>query len=296
MTETTQREEPPEGAPWDTPLAEAPLAFVDLEMTGLDPVKDRVIEVCIVRLRGRQVEDTLETLVNPGPSATFSTDVHGLGPEAVANAPSFAEVSTRVAAVCEGAIVVAHGAFWDVKFLEAEFARLGRAVRFSYYLDTLTLARRAFMAASHSLGSLTKTLGIDGGRAHRAGDDTRALMALFEKIVAELSPRSARDLWHVRVGERHARPEIVERCLTLAKANEQVRFTYRPSHKGPKSFEAIITQVRTDLDPPRVLGYFLPGRGRFDLRVDRILSISPLSENLANTPLVPSPKAEPTSS
>ena len=36
---------PPAGEPWDLPLAEAPLAFVDLEMTGLDASKDRVVEV-----------------------------------------------------------------------------------------------------------------------------------------------------------------------------------------------------------------------------------------------------------
>ena len=50
--------------------------------------------------------------------------------------------------------------------------------------------------------------------------------------------------------------------------------TYRPSHKAPRSFDAIVSQVRTDLDPPRVLGYSLPGRGRFDLRADRILAIA----------------------
>jgi DNA polymerase-3 subunit epsilon len=178
-----------------------------------------------------------------------------------------------VLSILDGAVLVAHGAYWDVTFLEAELARLDRPVRFPFYLDTLVLARRAIGAESHALGALADRLGITRGVAHRAGEDVRVLTALFDHLRTELSPQSARDLWHVRIAERHARPEIVERCLAFAGTGEPVRITYRPSHKTPRTFDAIVTQVRTDLDPPRVLGYSLPGRGRFDLRADRILTI-----------------------
>src|SRR5919202_1767639 len=43
--------EPPSGSPWDDALEEAPLVFVDLEMDGLRPAVDRVIEVCAERVR-----------------------------------------------------------------------------------------------------------------------------------------------------------------------------------------------------------------------------------------------------
>ena len=82
-------DEPPAGSPWDQPISEAPLAFVDLEMTGLDPQVDRVIEICVVRRRGQRVEESLETLVDPGPGVTFQTDVHGLGPALLEGSPSF---------------------------------------------------------------------------------------------------------------------------------------------------------------------------------------------------------------
>jgi DNA polymerase-3 subunit epsilon len=39
-----------------------------------------------------------------------------------------------------------------------------------------------------------------------------------------------------------------------------------------------ITDVRTDLDPPRVLGYLLPSRSRRELRADRILAIEAIPE------------------
>jgi DNA polymerase-3 subunit epsilon len=282
--EAAPRSDPPPGPPWDAPLAEAPLAFVDLEMTGLDPKVDRVIEVAISRRRGAVVEDAFHSLVNPGPDVTFKTDVHGLGPPQLAAAPPFAEVARRIVETCSGAVLVAHGAWWDVTFLEAEFARLGQEVRFPFYLDTITLSRRALKADSHSLEALARRFGIDRGLAHRAEDDVRSLIALFDRLLVELRSSSPRDLWHVRIAERHARPEIVERCLAFAGTGVPARLLYRPSHKAPRAFEAILTQVRTDLDPPRVLGYSLPGRGRFDLRSDRILAITHTSETFEPAP------------
>jgi DNA polymerase III subunit epsilon len=279
-----RRSEPPLGPPWDMPIAASPLAFVDLEMTGLDPKIDRVIEIAVTRRRGAVVETSFASLVNPGADVSFKTDVHGLNASALVEAPPFAHVADRIVEVCTGAVLVAHGAWWDVSFLEAEFARLGKEVRFPFYLDTVTLSRRAFKADSHSLEALTKRFGIDRGLAHRAGDDVRSLIALFDRLLGELSPSTPRDLWHVRIAERHARPEIIERCLAFAGAGIPARLLYRPSHKAPRTFEAILTLVRTDLDPPRVLGYSLPGRGRFDLRSDRILAITHTTETVEPAP------------
>jgi DNA polymerase-3 subunit epsilon len=57
---------PPPGSPWDLSVGEAPLAFVDLEMTGLDVANDRVVEVCIERVVGGAVVRSLASLVDPG--------------------------------------------------------------------------------------------------------------------------------------------------------------------------------------------------------------------------------------
>jgi len=52
-----------------------------------------------------------------------------------------------------------------------------------------------------------------------------------------------------------------------------VRLRYRPAHRGPEDLFFCITGVRTDLDPPRVLGYLLPSRSQRELRADRILHV-----------------------
>lgn len=267
--------EPPVGAPWDEPLERAALVFVDLEMTGLRPDRDRVVEVCAERVVGGRVVDRLETLVRPEPPVTGNVDIHGIDAEAVAFAPTFDAIAPRVEELLAGAVVVAHAAAWDVAFLEAELARAGRPLRIGHFLDTLTLSRRAFVLRSHSLASLCTEFGIPRVHAHRAGDDVAALRRVFELACAELSAATPRELWHVRAGERRARPEVVAAAVVAAERAAAVRVRYRPSARGPEDLELMVTAVRTDLDPPRVLGYLLPSRSRRELRADRILAIEP---------------------
>lgn len=268
---------PPQGAPWDSLLAEAPLAFVDLEMTGLDVAIDRVVEVCIDRWVGDRRESLFTSLVKPSERSGGNAHVHGLDENALATAPSFAEIAGEVARLLDGAIFVAHGATWDVRFLEMEMKRLGRPFKITHYIDTLSLTRRAFVLPSHSLEALCAHFKIDRAIAHRAEHDVAALRAVFEKCIASLAPSTPRDLWEVRIAERHARPEIVKACESALQSALEI--VYRPARKPPESIVLVITAVRPDLDPPRVIGYQLPGRGRRELRADRILRVTPVERS-----------------
>ena len=57
--------EPPPGSPWDDPIDRAPLVFLDLEMTGLRPADDRVIEICAERVEGGVTVGSVASLVRP---------------------------------------------------------------------------------------------------------------------------------------------------------------------------------------------------------------------------------------
>jgi DNA polymerase-3 subunit epsilon len=266
---------PPPGPPWDLPVAEAPLAFVDLEMTGLDAGRDRVVEVCIDRVQGGERKAFLCTLVDPGERVGGAAHVHGIDAAALAGAPRFEAIAHDVVAALDGAILVAHAAVWDVRFLAAELKRAGVAAPIDHWLDTLVLARRAFLYHSYSLDALCRELAIDRGQAHRAESDVRALRAVFERCVSLLAPVSARDLWEVRIGERRARQAIVDACEAAVEHAGPVLVTYRAARRGPEPLTMVLLEVRSDLDPPRVVGYQLPGRGRRQLRADRILRIEP---------------------
>jgi DNA polymerase-3 subunit epsilon len=267
---------PPQGPPWDLPVLQAPLAFVDLEMTGLDPVRDRVVEVCIDRVVGGERQALLCTLVDPGGDRVGgASHVHGLDAATLAGAPSFESIAPEVRRILDGAILVAHAAVWDVRFLAAEFGRVGPAPALDHWLDTLVLARRAFAFQSYSLDALCRQLGLERGQAHRAESDVRAMRALFDRCLGVLAPVSARDLWEVRIGERRARQAIVDACEAAVKHGAPVVVTYRAARRPPEPLSMVLLEVRSDLDPPRVVGYQLPGRGRRQLRADRILRIAP---------------------
>jgi DNA polymerase-3 subunit epsilon len=270
---------PPLGPPWDLPIAEAPLAFLDLEMTGLDAEKDRVVEVCVERVVRGEVVVRVASLVNPEERAGGNADIHGLDAAALAGAPTFAALADDVLRALDGAVPIAHAAEWDVRFVLAECRRARKNVEIPYWLDTLNLSRRAFALPSHALGSLCESLGISRGRAHRAEDDVRALRAVFDRCVEILRPTTVRDLWEVRISERVARTAIVEACVAAAEHCAPVQLTYRPSRRGPEALRFVVTEVRSDLDPPRVIGYQLPGRGRRELRADRILRVDPAPES-----------------
>jgi DNA polymerase-3 subunit epsilon len=266
---------PPPGPPWDLPVAEAPLAFVDLEMTGLDVAHDRVLELCVERVERGERKAFVCSLVDPGERVGGAAHVHGIDAAALAGAPRFEAIAPSVMAALDGAILVAHAAVWDVRFLTAELRRAGIDARIEHWLDTLVLARRAFKFQSHSLGALCRELGLDRGQAHRAESDVRVLRAVFDRCLAVLSPASARDLWEVRIGERRARQAIVDACEAAVKHGAPVVVTYRAARRAPEPISMVLLEVRSDLDPPGVVGYQLPGRGRRQLRTDRILRLEP---------------------
>lgn len=276
--------EPPHGSPWDEPIDRAHLVFVDLEMTGLNAKADRVIELCLERVSGETVVDRMESLVRPVPLALGAQEIHGIDEHALAGAPTFGDLASRVLALLEGAVLVAHAAEWDVAFLEAEFARAGHPVKIPFYLDTLTLSRRAQALASHSLDALRKHYGLGTDGSHRAGSDVRAMRAVWGRLVQVLTPATPRDLYHVRIGQKVARPEVLAAVEKARTDGQPVWVVFRPSRGKPQEFCFCVTGLRSDLDPPHVLGYQLPGRGQRELRADRILSVRPFEEPQHDAP------------
>lgn len=266
---------PPPGPPWEDPVARTPFAFVDLEMTGLDAASDHIVEICIERWVGDERVASIASLVLPPERVGGAAHVHGLDGAALAGAPSFGELAADVHAILRGAVLVAHAARWDVAFLEAELARVGAPLAIPHYLDTLMLARRAFSFRSYSLDALTRTLAIPRGQAHRAEADVAALRAVFSRTLAVLAPVSARDLWQVRVSERRVREAILLACDAAVEHAAAVEVTYRASRRPAETMTMVLTEVRRDVDLPRVMGYELQGRGRRDLRADRILRVGP---------------------
>jgi DNA polymerase-3 subunit epsilon len=261
-------EGPPSGPPWDLPIAEAPFAFLDLEMTGLDARLHHVCELAVRRVRGGVVEAELVSLVRPRSAVAESQKIHQLDDAMLADAPSLESRRGELAALLDGAVLVGHGLAADLDFLSAaaERGELEPPPRFA--LDTLALARRAVFSSSYKLGALAKALRLPLP-SHRALADVVTTMALFDHLCRELRAPTPRALWQVRAGEKRAsmRDDVRAALERAVATTKHARLRYRVPHRQP--FEDVL--CIHELEPAHVQGRLLQRGNTRRLRGDRIL-------------------------
>ena len=158
-----------------------PYAVIDVETTGLSPSRgDRVIEIAVARVdENGRIEDEFATLVNPEGRDTGPVFIHGISNEAVAKAPTFAEVASELLAHLDGTAVVAHNAPFEERFLACELARAGQHGLRMPALCTLWLGRKTFQTPNHKLGTLAREAGVPLVDKHAALGDVRAVSQLL---------------------------------------------------------------------------------------------------------------------
>lgn len=258
------------GLPWDAPVPAHSLCFLDLEMTGLDPARDRIVEICIERVHGEALEARLCTLVHA--PAEGGQQIHGIPTAALDEAPPFEALADRVVELLAGGLVVAHGAAHDLAFLAAELQRLGHGWQPPPFIDTLAVARRALDLPSHGLATLAAHFGIDNPSPHRAANDVRVLRGLFARLVDLVQPTTLGALARVELPGRPSMTQVVALAEQAMALGRPLLVDYRRRGRPRERLALCVTAVRTDLDPPWVLGYLQHSRGRRQLRGDRILA------------------------
>lgn len=156
----------------------------DIEATGRDIARARIIEVAAVRVRDGSIVAEFQQLVNPGmPIPPESTEVHHITDDMVAGAPPLGEVWPTLRDFLGNDPVVAHnGLGYDFPLLRRRVTEAGGTVEFKPY-DTLPLARELH-AGSRSLPELARAFGLDTGATHRALDDARTLARVFPRLNA----------------------------------------------------------------------------------------------------------------
>lgn len=145
--------------------------ILDTETTGLSALEGhRIIEIGCIELEDRRYTGRqLHHYVNPQRSSDpDAVRVHGITDEFLADKPPFAAVAEEVLAFVTGAELVIHNAEFDLAFLDAEMARLGRpAIRqlAAGVVDTLAMAREQYPGKVNKLDALCKRLEVDN--SHR---------------------------------------------------------------------------------------------------------------------------------
>lgn len=104
-----------------------PIVFFDLETTGVDVVKDRIVEICLLKIHPSGEEETHTWLVNPERNIPEEViKVHGITNEAVADKPIFKDLAKRVYDLVKDSDLAGYNSNkFDIPVLAEEFLRAG---------------------------------------------------------------------------------------------------------------------------------------------------------------------------
>lgn len=105
-----------------------PLCFIDLEATGLHIIRDRIVQVGIIRFTsGNEQSDELDLLINPGiPISEEAIEVHGITPTDVADKPTFAQAAEEIYKFIGDADIAGYNSHrFDIPMLMEELYRAG---------------------------------------------------------------------------------------------------------------------------------------------------------------------------
>lgn len=103
-----------------------PIAFIDLETTGINVSIDRIVELSVLKISPGGREEWMSTRINPEmPIPPKSTAIHGINDMDVAEAPTFKEIARNLKAFLEGCDLAGYNAIkFDIPVLAEEFLRV----------------------------------------------------------------------------------------------------------------------------------------------------------------------------
>ena len=186
----------------ETPLAELVYTVFDTETTGLEPsAGDEIIQIGAVRIVNSRLlrHENIDQIIDPQrPLRPEGIPIHGITEEMVRGQPVIGAVLPQFHAFCEGTVLVAHNAAFDMRFLQLKEEPLG--IRFTQpVLDTLLLSAVIHPnQESHKLEAIAERLGITIIGRHTALGDAIVTAEVFLRMLPLLAGMGIRTLGEAR--------------------------------------------------------------------------------------------------
>ena len=162
-----------------------PIVFFDLETTGINIVKDRIVEISFVKVHPNGKEESKTRRINPEmPIPPESTAIHGITDEDVKDCPTFKEIAKSLAAQIEGCDLAGYNSNrFDIPLLAEEFLRAGVDIDLNKrkFVDVQTIFHKMEQRTLSAAYKFYCDKSLEN--AHTAEADT---MATYEILKAQL--------------------------------------------------------------------------------------------------------------
>ena len=169
---------------------------IDVETTGLQAHRHRIIEVALLRYRDGVLARRYETLLNPGRNVpVFITKLTTIRNEDVADAPAFADIAQDVLDFVGSDIIVGHNVAFDISFLNTELDRVSMPKLVNDRIDTMGLATRLLKEIRKpSLDRIASMVGLNPRGVHRAGGDAKLTAEVAMRLMSKPGVYIMRDV------------------------------------------------------------------------------------------------------
>ena len=227
-----------------------PLAFFDLETTGITISKDRIVELSILKIMPNGTQDLHTMRINPGiPIPAEVSLIHGIYDEDVKDAPLFKDIAKNLAKILEGCDLAGFNIIrFDVPLLTEEFLRCG--VDFNVSKRKLIDVQKIFhlmekrnLSAAYKFYCNKKLIG-----AHGAEADTLATFEILEKQLEKYEGEIAEDNLGNKVGVIENDMEVLHKLALQNMVDLAGRIVYNANgvevfnfgkHKGKSVVEIL---------------------------------------------------------
>lgn len=162
----------------------------DLETTGFSPNTCKIIEIGAVKVENGTITERFSEFVNPQVPIPFKIEeLTGIRDDMVMGAETIEEILPRFMEFCEGCVMIAHNAEFDMSFIRKNCMDLDIPCNHTVG-DTVAMAR-ILLPALHrfKLDTVAKALKISLENHHRAVDDAECTAHIFVKFIEMLKER-----------------------------------------------------------------------------------------------------------
>lgn len=168
---------------------------LDIETTGLSYRTEKITEFGAIKIKNGEIIDTFECFVNPEKPIPYEViKVTHITDDMVRDAETIEQVLPKFLEFAGDDVLVAHNANFDIGFIRHFAEEQGYKLN-NTYIDTLALARDMFPDyKKHKLGIIADNLGIRVDVAHRALDDVKTLVKVFEVMLKKLKEKGVTTL------------------------------------------------------------------------------------------------------